>query len=314
MSELSSGSKMHPLTLFALTFVVASIGFVLVGPLIGVFLSIPFIEGNFVEQLQAMLLDPVGHPEFKVPLFIIQGSATFFGLGLLPAVFWFSIEKKGISSWFAGKKNYGILFLVVAAMTIAFMVTNSVFIQWNATIHFPDFMKGFELWAREFEDKNEALTKYLTQFSSTGEFILAFVVIAILPAFAEELVFRGMLQTQLARATKNHHVAIWATAMLFSAFHFQFFGFVPRMLLGAMFGYLYFWSGNLFIVMFAHFVNNGFSVLMLYLNQKRMVEIDMESTEAAPWQAVVIFTLIGGTLLFYFKKFYDKRKEQVDGE
>jgi len=313
MTELTYESKLSPLTLFALTFLVAGFGFVLIGPIIGFFLSIPFFEGGITDQLPKMA-DPVGYPEFRLPLYIIQGAATLIGLGLLPSLFWFSIEHKGITSWFAGKKVYGVMLLATLVMTISFMATNSVFIDWNAHLQFPESMKGFGDWARETEDRATELTKYLTQFSSTGEFLFAFFVIAILPAFGEELVFRGMLQPQLFRATKNIHVAIWTTAILFSAFHLQFFGFVPRMVLGALFGYLYYWSGNLLMPMFAHFVNNGFSVVMLYLNQNGVVDMDMESTEAAPWQAVIIFTLIAGAMLYYFKKFFDQKREQPNGQ
>jgi membrane protease YdiL (CAAX protease family) len=313
MTELTYESKLSPSSLFALTFLVAGFGFIFIGPIIGFFLSIPFFEGSITDQIQKMA-DPVGYPEFRLPLYIMQGSATLIGLGLLPSLFWFSIERKGIASWFAGKKVYGLMLITTLAMTIAFMVTNSVFIDWNAHLSFPESMKGFEEWARSYEERAEELTKYMTNFSSMGEFLLAFVVIAILPAFGEELVFRGMLQPQLFRATKNIHVAIWTTAILFSAFHLQFFGFVPRMLLGALFGYLYYWSGNLLMPMFAHFVNNGFSVLMLYLNQKGVSEMDMESTESAPWPAVIIFTLLAGAMLYYFKKFYDQKREQLDGQ
>lgn len=313
MTELTYESKLSPLAMFALTFIVAGFGFILVGPIIGFFLAIPFMEGGITEQLPKMT-DPVNYPEFRVPLYIMQGAATLIGLGLLPSLFWFSTERKGISSWFVGKKVYVIMLITTLVMTIAFMATNSIFIDWNAHLHFPESMKGFEDWARTYEDRAEELTKYMTQFSSTGEFLFAFFVIAILPAFGEELVFRGMLQPQLFRATKNIHVAIWASAILFSAFHLQFFGFVPRMLLGALFGYLYYWSGNLLMPMFAHFVNNGFSVLMLYLNQKGVVDIDMESTETAPWPAVLIFTLIAIVSLYYFKNFFDQKREQTDGQ
>jgi hypothetical protein len=154
----------------------------------------------------------------------------------------------------------------------------------------------------------------MTQFSSIGEFVLAFVVIAILPAIGEEFVFRGMVQPQLFKATRNIHIAIWTSAILFSAFHLQFFGFVPRMLLGALFGYLYYWSENLWMPMFAHFVNNGFSVIMLYLNQKGVVDVDVESTDVvAPWPAILVFALISGGLLFYFKNFFDQKKMITDG-
>jgi len=313
MNELTYESKLSPLALFALTFLVAGFGFVLIGPIIGFFLSIPFLEGGITDQLPKMA-DPVSYPEFRLPLYIMQGAATLIGLGLLPSLFWFSIERKGITSWFAGKKVYGLMLLATLVMTVSFMATNSIFIEWNAQLQFPELMKGFGDWARETEDRATELTKYLTQFSSTGEFLFAFFVIAILPAFGEELVFRGMLQPQLLRATKNIHVAIWTTAILFSAFHLQFFGFVPRMLLGALFGYLYYWSGNLLMPMFAHFVNNGFSVLMLYLNQKSVIDMDMESTEAAPWPAVIIFTFIAGAMLYYYKKFFDQKRQQPDGQ
>ncbi len=307
MRELTYESKLSPLALFALTFIVAGLGFVLLGPIIGFFLAIPFFEGSITDQLPKMT-DPMSYPEFRLPLYIMQGSATLIGLALIPSLFWYSVERKGITSWFAGKKVYGLMLVTTLVMTIAFMITNSVFINWNAHLQFPESMKGFENWARTYEDRAEELTKFMTQFSSIGEFLLAFFVIAILPALGEELVFRGLLQPQLFRATKNIHVAIWLTAILFSAFHLQFFGFVPRMLLGALFGYLYYWSGNLLMPMFAHFVNNGFSVLMLYLNQKGMVDIDMESTDAAPWPVVLIFTLIAGVLALLFQKFLRPEK------
>lgn len=313
MTELTNQSKLSPLTLFALTFIVAGFGFTLVGPIIGFFLSVPFFEGSITDQLPKMA-DPAGYPEFRLPLYIMQGAATLIGLGLLPSLFWFSVEQKGMTSWFAGKKIYGLIVLATLLMTIAFRATNSVFIDWNAHVHFPEFMKDFETWARDYENRAEGLTKYMTQFSSTGEFLFAFFVIAILPAFGEELVFRGMLQPQLMRITKNFHASIWITAALFSAFHLQFFGFVPRLLLGALFGYLYYWSGNLLMPIFAHFVNNGFSVLMLYLNQKGIVDMDIESTEAAPWPSVLIFTLVGGFSLFYYKNFFDRKKKQPDGQ
>jgi membrane protease YdiL (CAAX protease family) len=81
------------------------------------------------------------------------------------------------------------------------------------------------------------------------------------------------------------------------------------MLLGGLFGYLYVWSGNLLIPMFAHFVNNGFSVLMMYLYQKGTVTIDMDSPEAAPWPIVIGFTTVFVTLLYYFKKYHQTQNQ-----
>lgn len=291
-----------------LTLLAATMGFVIIGPLIGFFFSIPFFEGELLDQLRN-IADPVGHPEVKLPLYIMQGCATLFGLAIIPLILSFAVFRKGLKSFFTETRIYWQMCVVVFAITITFMAVNSVFIYWNANFQFPEFMSGFESWARTYEDKAEELTKFMTNFDSNGEFILAFVVIAILPAIGEEFVFRGMLQQQLFKASNNIHLAIWTTAILFSAFHVQFFGFVPRMLLGALFGYLFYWSGNLWMPMLAHFVNNGFSVIALYLNQKGIVAVDVESTDVvAPWPAIVIFTLISGALIFYFKNFFDQKR------
>jgi len=189
------------------------------------------------------------------------------------------------------------------------MAPNSVFIEWNANFNFPDFLKEFGDWARARETQAEELTKFFTTFHSIGDFLFGFFVIALLPAIGEELVFRGMLQPELFRYSGNHHVAIWVSAFIFSAFHMQFFGFVPRLFLGALFGYLYLWSGNFLIPMIAHFVNNGFLVLIMYLHQKGIITTDLDSPEAAPWPLVVSFTLVFIALLVYFKKYYTSRNQ-----
>jgi len=301
---LRSGS----ITVFFM-FMVAMIGFMIIGPIIGFLFALPFVEGNlfaFAEALQ----DPTSHPEVKVPYFILQGGATFIGLACIPALYYYSIERKNPFDLLKPKLAYSSILLITAGIVISFMATNSIIIEWNAGVHFPEFMKGFESWAREIEDTATEITKYLTVFDNPGEFILAFVVIAVFAGIGEEFVFRGMLQPQLFRATGNMHVAIWTSAILFSAIHLQFFGFVPRVLLGALFGYLYYWSGSLIVPMFAHFVNNGFSVLMMYLNQLGLITVDVESTESAPLPAVALATVLAVGLLYYFKKFYETRNAE----
>jgi uncharacterized membrane protein (Fun14 family) len=117
-----------------------------------------------------------------------------------------------------------------------------------------------------------------------------------------------MLQPQLQRATRNAHVAIWISAFLFSSLHMQFFGFVPRLALGALFGYLYSWSGNLIVPIVAHFINNGFSLLMLYLHQLGKIDIDLESTKAVPWPAVISGTILTLVLLAYLKIRFERNR------
>ena len=300
MSELTGISQKPAWVSIIFILITATLGFVMIGPAIGIFVAMFFYDGT-VFDLIGKISNAAAHPEIWLPILIMQGCATLIGLILIPALYVWSIEKTNPVAWI--KKDSSLIVIgVTALLVISFMAINSVFIEWNANIVFPDFLKEFGDWARARETQAEELFKFFTTFNSTGEFLFGLVVIALLPAIGEELVFRGMLQPEIFRASGNHHMAIWVSAIIFSAFHMQFFGFVPRMLLGALFGYLYVWSGNLLLPMFAHFVNNGFSVLMLYLYQQGVITMDMESPEAAPWPVVAAFTLIFAGLLFYFKK------------
>ena len=284
--------------------------FVVLGPLIGFLIAIPFIEGSILDFAQHVS-NPTDHPEIKTPLFIIQGCATFFGLAFGPALYWWSSEKRNPFDFFKKKHIPPVMIFVTIVIVVGFMATNSVFIDWNANVKFPDFLRGFEQWAKQTEAHAAELTAFLTTFNSPGEFVFTFFIIAILAGFSEELVFRGMIQPELKKATHNIHAAIWISAFLFSALHMQFFGFVPRVLLGALFGYLYYWSGNLLISMFAHMVNNGFSVLIIYLHQLGKIEMDVETTEAAPWPAVIFSAVLTGGLLYYFYTYYHTRKTSI---
>lgn len=283
-----------------LVLVVVLAGFVVVGPMFGILLALPFYEGTILDFVTA-ISDPLNHPEVKLPFFIVQGASTFFGLILAPALLVLA-KRKSLKSFFQVPNTALGLYVIAIIATIVFMLVNSPFIEWNAKLQFPDFMSGFDDWARAREDFAARVTEFLTTFNSVGELAIGLIVIAVLPALGEEFVFRGLIQPQLHKGTGNIHAAIWISAILFSTLHMQFFGFVPRMLLGALFGYLYYWSGNLWIAILAHFVNNGFSVLMLYFYQQGVSELDVNSTESADWTIVVGAAIISFTLLYLFKK------------
>ena len=101
-----------------------------------------------------------------------------------------------------------------------------------------------------------------------GDLVVNLIIVALLAAVGEELLFRGSMQNIFLEWTKNKHAAVWITAVLFSALHAQFYGFLPRMLLGVVLGYLYIWSGSLWLSMLFHFLNNGLAVLFSYLIAK----------------------------------------------
>ena len=302
---MSNSPDVHPLKVIFLTLVTVFLGFVIVGPLVGGMVAMPFYEGNFMDLAEA-IQNPTAHPEIKIPLYIMQGFATFVGLIAGPALLLLAFRRSAFDFFKGDQFDFKPIILTTLTVII-FVGVNSFFIEWNAGLTLPDFLKGFEEWAREKENAAEAITTFLTNFESSGELFLAIFVIAVLPGIGEELVFRGLLQKEFIKAGANVHLSIWIAGILFSTMHMEFFGFVPRMLLGALFGYLYYWSGSLSLAMLAHFINNGVSVVALYFYQQGAFEFDMESTEALPWQAVAVSAGLTVALLASFKKYYDDK-------
>ncbi len=125
---------------------------------------------------------------------------------------------------------------------------------------------GFIAELKKLEDQAALTTETMLEMKNIGQLLLNLFLVAVVPAICEELAFRGVLQSQLAKSFKNIHLAIWVTAIIFSAIHFQFFGFLPRMVLGAIFGYVLIYSGSIWMPILAHFINN--SIFELRINFK----------------------------------------------
>lgn len=308
-NEIGARPERHPVINLIVILLMVGLGFIIVGPIIGFFIALPFYDGSMIQLAEA-IQDPLQNPDIKIPLYIIQGSATFTGLIVAPAIF-LTREQRSLADFFSMRGVALAPVVATVSLVIIFMAVNSVFIEWNSELDFPPFADEFEEWAREREDTAAELTTFLTKLSSPAELLLALLIIAVLPAVGEEIVFRGLIQNELYRGTHNMHVAIWVAAVLFSAIHMQFYGFLPRLLLGALFGYLYYWSANLTLAIIAHFVNNAVSVIALYFYQRGALSFDVESQESAPMGVVMPSALLTAGRLYYFYKFYNDRKTAI---
>src|SRR5690606_21183338 len=144
-----------------------------------------------------------------------------------------------------------------------------------------------------------------------GELILGILVIGVLAGIGEEYLFRGILQPKLHIYTGNAHAGIWLAAFIFSAIHFQFYGFLPRLMLGALFGYLYYYSGSLVYPIIAHILNNVFTVVAVYLSKLGIVEFDIEGNMEVEWYYVALGL---GLFLISFRAFiYKDDNNSIDG-
>ena len=251
--------------------------------------------------------------EKRVPIYLLQGLGTLVGFVIIGLVYVRYLEQVRPARLYRFTGDPAII-MISALMVVSFMFANSFLIDWNSNIHFPGDLHGFESWARAKEDELKVVTDFLTQFKGTGDFLLGFVVIVLIPAFGEELLFRGIIQNKLENIFKNGHVAIWLAAFLFSAFHFQFFGFVPRMMLGVLFGYMYYWSRSLWYPVMAHFLNNGITLVMIYLYDLKVVNVNIQEDQSYSWYTTLIFAFIGFVLLFYFRQYFIQKQQVAANE
>ncbi len=253
--------------------------------------------GLSVQDFSELAARPAGHPQAWAMLMLLQGlSLAGIGVGALALPL---LLRLPIGKYFAPRRLRAGWWLLAAAVLIVCLVPAlSGVVAWNASAHFPAFLHDFEVWARELEDNAAELTKFLTEFSTPGRLLMGLVVIAAVPAIAEELVFRGVFQPNVQRWFKSRHVGIWLTAATFSAIHFQFFGFVPRFLLGLVLGYLYEWSGNILVPMAAHFTQNAFQLVLLYLVQHKLLppSFDPEAALGLAW--IVPSVALSAALLY----------------
>ncbi len=176
----------------------------------------------------------------------------------------------------------------------------------NSRMHFPEWLSGMETWMRNAEDTAEKLTKAFLKVGSFGGYLFNLFMIAVLPAIGEELLFRGVIQKLFTQMARNHHWGIWLSAALFSALHLQFYGFIPRMILGGIFGYLLVWSGSLWLPIIAHFINNAAAVTLLYLIDNGAISQRIEEFGTVPgeWYIALISFAIGLFLFITVRKQY----------
>lgn len=298
MSE--SQKQYHPFVLLLIYF-----GYIIGGYCIGQFFAsigiAPFMQGG---KLVEVLINPKEFPEYKNVVLFLLGSTSFGGFILSTLFFqkrffqnriYFSVESPQELYVFGA-----MLAVVVALPAITYLS------EWNQQMVLPSFMIGFEQWAKFEEEKMKIMTEYITFFNSNYQFLFGLIVIALIPAVGEEFVFRGVVQNVFTLYFKNIHVAIWLAAIVFSAIHLQFYGFLPRMLLGAMFGYLYVWSGNMLVPMAAHFCNNGFSLFLLHYKNTGNIKMDIESTSEMPISMIIGSFLLVAVILALIKLHADK--------
>ncbi|WP_268035178.1 CPBP family intramembrane glutamic endopeptidase [Algoriphagus sp. PAP.12] len=289
--------------------VLVSLGVLILLQGIALALAVPLFNIS-IEEIMSLMQGDDSIPNGRMAMLFIQGLGSGIGFWLTAWIIIHWLDKANLKwdlqlSRFNNKK-----FWVALGITFGGMFFNALLIYWNSQMVLPESMASLEAWMRSMEEQLMEMTKYLTDFQTIPELLAGILVIGVLAGIGEEMFFRGVLQPKMHLYTGSVHWGIWLSAIIFSAIHVQFYGFLPRVFLGAMFGYMYVFTGSLVYPILAHIINNTFTVLMVYASNQGMIEFDIESTDTVsyPMALVGLLVLIAG--IYYLQK----NKPEPDGE
>ena len=283
---------------------------VIFGFVVSLIFAIPIFHMGITEIMNsASDIKNMANVQLLKYLQIFQATAFFIIPALAMPIFWG--EKPSNYLQLNKKPNCYLVFIAVCLIAAAIPFINFTELL-NSKMKLPEFMSGIEQWMKNSEENAGVLSENFLKVTSIGGLLVNLIMMAVLPAIGEELVFRGVFQRVFTEWFKNYHWGIIASAALFSAFHMQFYGFIPRMLLGLSFGYMLVWSGNIWIPILAHFVNNAFGVIYYYLFYKGMVTDNLQTigTMKDGVTLAIISLVLSTGLMFVFLK-YSKNKTRI---
>jgi len=218
---------------------------------------------------------------------------------LLPALAIAYFMKGDAWSYLGLKNKPRMTSALLSIIFIVFIIPLNTYLSWlNADLDLPSWLGGLEKWISEKELQSEKLTMILINASGPGALLINILIIALIPALGEEFLYRGVLQKIFTKWLGSGTLAVLLTAFLFSASHLQFYGFLPRFVLGLGFGYIYLWSGNIWLPVLAHFVNNLLPVILSYFMGWDTVSSKLDNFAAGDLLMAAIPAVIALLVLF----------------
>lgn len=293
--------KRHPFTQL-LIFIVVFTVFFFIGNIVGAGL-ITAIYG--VKTLLAIGSLNIAAPHFVAALWILQIAGTTLPILIAPLIFSYAVTNHPQEYLKAGFRfPWG---LIVVILTIMFI--SAPVIEFLSNINQKMVLPPFLKWMRDSENSAQKITEAMLHMNNIFDLVVDVLLIGLLTAIVEEFMFRGVLQTIFIRWTNSTHAAIWITAVLFSAFHMEFFGFLPRLMLGLLFGYFVAWSGSIWTGVWAHFINNTTAVIVTYLFSHKLIKLDPDDQHVFNYSGYLFSFVVLLFLLFLYRKIAYENKQ-----
>ncbi len=199
-------------------------------------------------------------------------------------------------------QNLIVFMLPAVLISLAMTPAMNWLVAWNASLSLPEAMKPVEQWMRAQENAAQEATDTLLSGSSVWDLIASVVCVGLLTGLGEEMFFRGALQRICCDGMRRRHLAVWTAAFVFSTLHFQFFGFVPRLVLGAFFGYAYLWSGSLWVPVIGHAFNNSAVVAFMWMGNNSIDAAAMGEAGSQSAVVAIVSAVVTVAMMVAYKK------------
>lgn len=227
-----------------------------------------------------------------LPMVAVQDVFAF----ILPAIVGMAIfYRRPLHAMCLDRALSWVSLLVIVAFYVLSLPAMNWLVDANEAMTLPSWLGGLEQWMRSSEDAAMDATKQMLDIHSIGELIICVLVVGFMAGLSEEMLFRGAMQRTMQDSRLGTHAVVWIVAIIFSAIHFQFYGFVPRVVLGLWLGYLLVWTRSLWVPIIAHTLNNSTVVVFSYLANLGIVpegygdNLGLPADGGMPWLAICSF-------------------------
>jgi membrane protease YdiL (CAAX protease family) len=281
-----------------------------------ILIAIPVFGMTFSDIIEMFRTGDFADHINLVSFFQITYSA---GLFLIPALLAGFLFYGNSLEYLSAKKMPVLLTMILSILVVLGSVPLINFLsEFNMNLSLPEKLSGLEMRIRETEKESEELMNLFLSDTSIMRFLINLFMIAVIPAIGEEFFFRGIIQRIFTDWFRNHHLGVIIAAILFSFMHFQFLGFIPRILLGILFGYLLVWTGSIWVPVLAHFINNAIAVTYYFLLNRGLISeelntigSDKDSILYALSSSIFLILIMGGIYIVGKRKANQSRASAV---
>ncbi|MBW6499181.1 MAG: CPBP family intramembrane metalloprotease [Bacteroidales bacterium] len=300
----------HPAAKLILLIILALVGLFVV-MILGLLVAIPF----FGQEITGIILQGEGL-DLSENLNFSRYFQTLSHIGLFvvpSVVFAFLVGRRPFLYLKASHKPFWVSLGISILIMIAALPLVNFLMEINLKLSLPVWMSGLEEWMRTAEENAEVVTRMFLEVTSYKALLFNIFMIAVIPAIGEEFIFRGIVLRLFRQWTGSAHAAVWISALLFSAMHMQFFGFLPRLFLGLVLGYMLVWSRNIWVPVVAHFFNNAAAVIFYFMHHNGYINIDIEEVGMGAGSVYYVLTSVVmlAVLSWFFLNFEKGRQKRL---